>query len=209
MRKPRTVRMRQKGSEARKDVRPCNVVLINLVTGSQVAAAAKKHSRSITRYVHSALRISLGSFQGKSYFRAILTREKEESNLSDIMSSYLLLLIVCVSLYRKLTPLLFQNASPSPSVVMPRSWGVGGTRTSKPGSWGVGGTRTVRKRRMQSRKFEKHMEFLPDIPLKDSMRQSDIVWQHCGEKLREGWEWMYGDQLGSCCSGPEENRSCL
>lgn len=181
--KPRIVRVRQKGSGARDDVRQCNVILITLVTGSQGAAAAKKHGRWITTYVHSALRISPGSLQGKSYFRAILSREKEGSNLSGIISSYLLLPIVCVSLYRKLTPLLFQNASPGPSVVMPRC----GT-SAKPGSWGVGGTQTVRKRRMQSRESEKHIEFVPNIPLKDSMQQSDIVWQRCGEKLREGWE---------------------
>lgn len=50
----------------------------------------------------------------------------------------------------------------------------------------MGGTQTVRKRRMQSRESEKHIEFVPNIPLKDSMQQSDIVWQRCGEKLREG-----------------------
>lgn len=73
----------------------------------------------ITRCVRSAHLISSRSLEGKPYFRVILIREKGGSYLSAIAFSHLVLHIIHVSLYKKPTPLFFQSASPSPSMVMP------------------------------------------------------------------------------------------
>lgn len=59
---------------------------------------------------------------------------------------------------------------------------------------------------MQSRESEKHMEFVSNILLNDSVQESGMIWQHCGERLRDGREWMYGDQLGSYYNSSEEIR---
>lgn len=46
---------------------------------------------------------------------------------------------------------------------------------------------TERKRRTYARESEKHMEFVSNIPLKDSMQESGVVW--CGlEKNLESVE---------------------
>lgn len=80
--------------------------------------------------------------------------------------------------------------------------------SSKPGSWGIYGTPTRRNERMPSREDEKCTEFVSSTALKESMQESAIVWQRCGEQLCKHWEWMYGKQLGSYCNGPEEKRWC-
>lgn len=38
--------------------------------------------------------------------------------------------------------------------------------------------------------LRRHAGFVSNIPLKNSMQESDMVWQHCGGQLREGSEWM-------------------
>lgn len=43
-----------------------------------------------------------------------------------------------------------------------------------------------KKKRSQSRESEKYVEFMSNIVSKDSMQESDMIWQHCGEQLREG-----------------------
>ena len=53
---------------------------------------------------------------------------------------------------------------------------------------------------------EKYIEFVSNIPLKDSMQESDMVWQHCREQLREGGEWVHRDRLGSYCNDLEDGR---
>ena len=54
---------------------------------------------------------------------------------------------------------------------------------------------TERKRRTQTRESEKHMEFVSNIPLKDSMQESDVVCQCHGEELKECQAWICGKQL--------------
>lgn len=111
----------------------------------------------------------------------------------------------CVSLSRKHTALCLQSASPAPhwscpGVVFHPNLGAEVWLEHPP---------QEKKRRSQSRGSEKHVEFMSNIVLTNSMQESDKIWHHCREQLRTGWEWKYGDQQGSYCNGPEESRWCL
>jgi len=138
----------------------------------------------------SAHRIAPGSLQGKSYFRAVLSREKRGSNSSASYSPFFYCSFVGFSHCRKLTPLYFRVHLSAPL------WsGQRGGILFKPGSWVVGRIPTERKRRTHTRESEKHMEFVSNTPLKGSMQESDVVCQHYGEELKECWEWICGKQL--------------
>lgn len=61
---------------------------------------------------------------------------------------------------------------------------------------------TERKRRTYTRESEKHTEFASNIPLKDPMQESGVVW--CG--LEKNLKSVENGYVGSSCNDPEESR---
>lgn len=183
--KPRTVRVRKRGGEAMQ----CYLCVISLVTTLQGDSAAKKHSWSIARCVVQPTGFLQEAYKENHISEQFLVGRKEGViHLLHILLS--LLLVVCISHCRKLNPCTSRGHH---LALHWSGWRCG--ILSKPGSWGVGGIPTKRKRRTQSRDSEKHMEFVSNIPLKDSMQEGDVACQRCGEEPKESWEWMCGKQL--------------
>ena len=118
-------KVKAQGSESEEKERWGNEMLSMCYhSGHQVTRSL---SRKETQLINgqmccSAHRIAPGSLQGKSYFRAVLSREKRRSDSSALYSPIFYCSCVAFSHCRKLTPLHFQSASLSPSLVRSEGW---------------------------------------------------------------------------------------